>query len=43
MPLKYGDVFLQTEQEYARWNFDAANTDILLKTLRMLKKNVNVF
>ena len=29
--LTYGDVFLQTEQEYARWNFDVANTDLLLK------------
>ena len=31
IPLKYGDVFLQTEQEYSRWNFDIANTDVLLK------------
>jgi glycyl-tRNA synthetase alpha chain len=31
IPLTYGDVFLQTEQEYARWNFDAANTEMLLK------------
>ena len=29
--LKYGDVFLQTEQEYARWNFDVADTDVLLQ------------
>jgi len=29
--LKYGDVFLQTEQEYARWNFDVADTDTLLQ------------
>jgi len=29
--LKYGDVFRQTEQEYSRWNFDVANTDVLLK------------
>ncbi|MEJ6478492.1 MAG: glycine--tRNA ligase subunit alpha [Octadecabacter sp.] len=29
--LKYGDVFLQTEQEYARWNFDVADTDTLLR------------
>ena len=29
--LTYGDVFLQTEQEYARWNFDVANTEMLLK------------
>jgi len=25
------NVFRQTEQEYSRWNFDVANTDILLK------------
>ena len=31
IPLKYGDVFLQTEQEYARWNFDVADTDVLLQ------------
>ena len=29
--LKYGDVFKQTEQEYARWNFDIANTEVLLR------------
>jgi len=29
--LTYGDVFRQTEQEYSRWNFDVANTDVLLK------------
>ncbi|WP_368187117.1 glycine--tRNA ligase subunit alpha [Aestuariibius sp. HNIBRBA575] len=31
IPLTYGDVFRQTEQEYSRWNFDVANTDVLLK------------
>ena len=31
MALTYGDIFLQTEQEYARWNFDVANTETLLK------------
>ena len=30
-PLAYGDIFLQTEQEYARWNFDVANTKILFQ------------
>jgi glycyl-tRNA synthetase alpha chain len=29
--LTYGDIFLQTEQEYARWNFDVADTDTLLQ------------
>jgi glycyl-tRNA synthetase alpha chain len=38
VPLKYGDIFLQTEQEYARWNFDAANTDILFKNFEEAEK-----
>ena len=29
--LSYGDVFRQTEEEYARWNFDVADTDLLLR------------
>ena len=28
--LRYGDVFRQTEREYARWNFDQADTAMLL-------------
>jgi glycyl-tRNA synthetase alpha chain len=31
IPLSYGDVFRQTEEEYSRWNFDVANTDILFR------------
>jgi len=31
IPLSYGDVFKQTEEEFARWNFDVANTDVLLR------------
>ena len=31
IPLTYGDVFRQTEEEYARWNFDVADTDVLLR------------
>jgi glycyl-tRNA synthetase alpha chain len=31
IPLMYGDIFKQTEEEYARWNFDVANTDVLLR------------
>ena len=27
----YGDIFQQTEREYSRWNFDVADTDILLR------------
>ncbi len=29
--LTYGDVFRQTEQEYSRWNFDQADTAMLLQ------------
>ncbi|MEM9967766.1 MAG: glycine--tRNA ligase subunit alpha [Pseudomonadota bacterium] len=31
IPLKYADVFKQTEEEYARWNFNMADTDVLLR------------
>ena len=31
IPLSYGDVFRQTETEYSRHNFDAANTEMLLR------------
>lgn len=31
IPLSYGDIFHTIEREYSRWNFDAANTDILLR------------
>ena len=31
IPLSYGDIFRQTEEEYARWNFDTANTEMLLR------------
>jgi glycyl-tRNA synthetase alpha chain len=30
IPLLYGDIFKQTEEEYARWNFDVACTTTLL-------------
>jgi glycyl-tRNA synthetase alpha chain len=29
--ISYGDVFLQAEQEFSRYNFEEADTDILLK------------
>ena len=29
--VSYGEVFQQTEREYSRWNFDVADTDILLR------------
>jgi glycyl-tRNA synthetase alpha chain len=31
IPLTYGDIFRQTEEEYSRHNFDAASTENLLK------------
>ena len=31
VPLSYGDIFRQTEQEYSRWNFDVADTAMLQK------------
>ena len=31
IPLKYGDIFKQTEEEYSRWNFDVANTETLFR------------
>ncbi len=31
IPLLYGDVFRQTEREYSRWNFDQADTAMLLQ------------
>jgi glycyl-tRNA synthetase alpha chain len=31
IPLTYRDIFKQTEEEYARWNFDVANTEVLLR------------
>ena len=31
IPLTYGDIFRQTEQEYSRHNFDVADTDMLLR------------
>ena len=30
-PLKYGDIFKKTEEEYSRWNFDIANTETLFR------------
>jgi glycyl-tRNA synthetase alpha chain len=31
IPLTYGDVFREAEAQYARWNFDVADTDMLLQ------------
>lgn len=34
IPLSYGDIFRQTEQEYSRWNFDVADTENLFRHFR---------
>ena len=31
IPLTYGDIFREAEAEYARWNFDVADTGMLLR------------
>ncbi|MEM9199778.1 MAG: glycine--tRNA ligase subunit alpha, partial [Pseudomonadota bacterium] len=31
IPLSYGDVFREAEAQYARWNFDVANTAMLMR------------
>ncbi len=31
IPLSYADIYHQMEQEYSRWNFDVANTQVLLR------------
>ena len=31
IPLSYGDLFRQTEEEYSRYNFDTADTEVLLR------------
>ena len=36
--LTYGDVFLQAEQEYSRYNFEFADTDMLLQHFRDAEK-----
>jgi glycyl-tRNA synthetase alpha chain len=36
--LTYGDVFLQAEQEYSRYNFEFANTEMLLDHFRDAEK-----
>jgi glycyl-tRNA synthetase alpha chain len=36
--LSYGDVFLQAEQEYSRYNFEHADTDMLLQHFRDAEK-----
>ena len=37
--LTYGDVFLQAEQEYSRYNFEYADTEMLLRTSAMRRRS----
>ena len=30
-PLKYSDIFFETEKQYSEWNFKVANTQVLYK------------
>ncbi len=30
-PLKYSDIFLETEMQYSEWNFSVANTDVIFQ------------
>ena len=34
LKITYGDIFLQSEQEFSRYNFESANTDLLLQHFR---------
>ena len=40
--LSYGDVFRQIEEEYARWNFDVADTDTLLHHFEDAEKECHI-
>jgi glycyl-tRNA synthetase alpha chain len=39
--LTYGDVFLQAEQEYSRYNFQFADTELLLAHFRDARRNAS--
>ena len=41
--IKYGDVYLQSEKEFSAYNFDHANTDLLLKSFEIAEKKVNLY
>ena len=38
----YGDVFLQSEQEYSRYNFEAASTKLLLDHFRDAESRMQI-
>lgn len=39
IPLSYGDVFRQAEREYSRWNFEQADTGMLLQHFKDARRN----
>ena len=39
--VKYKEVFFQAEKEFSAYNFEFANTDTLLKVLKIPKMSVN--
>ena len=41
--LTYGDVFLQAEREYSRYNFEHADTDVLLRHSRTPRPSAKPF
>ena len=36
--IKYGDVYLQSEKEFSAYNFDYANTELLLRSFEIAEK-----
>ena len=41
--VKYRDVYFQAEKEFSAYNFDYANTEFLLKILKLQKMNVKLY
>ena len=39
--VKYKEVFFQAEKEFSAYNFEFANTEILLKNFETTEQNVN--
>ena len=39
--VKYKEVFFQAEKEFSAYNFEFANTEMLLQNLMQPKRNVN--
>jgi glycyl-tRNA synthetase alpha subunit len=41
--VKYKEVFFQAEKEFSAYNFEFANTEVLLKNFETTEKNVNLY